>query len=75
MSYWGYEKLAPDEILEFISCTCTKKCSVKKFCIENKLPCTDLCKCKDCENTNVECEQESDEMDFGYLDIFYLHFD
>ena len=43
---WGYEKLVPDEILEFISCKCTKQCSVKKCCcIANKLPCTDLCNC------------------------------
>ena len=66
---WGYEKLAPDEILEFISCKCTKQCSVKKCCcIANKLPCTDLCNCKDCENSNVEFEGESDEMDFDEMD-------
>ena len=40
---WGYERAAPDEILEFMSCQCKKKCTVESCCCaSNQLNCTDV---------------------------------
>ncbi len=55
---------APDSVLEFISCKCTKGCQNNRCsCVKATLPCTDLCKCNGCkntENTNDEAEDTYD---------------
>ena len=48
---WGYDKAAPDEILEFMACRCKKSICC---CVSNHLPCTDMCKCRTCDNRNDE---------------------
>ena len=47
---------APNNILELIKCSCQKiKCETIRYtCDFNKLPCTDLCKCFDCENKSIK---------------------
>ncbi len=42
---------APEAVLELIKCGCRTQCSHNCSCIKNTLPCTALCKCRDCENT------------------------
>ena len=64
---WGYEKAAPDE---FLSCKCKKKCAVNDCCcMSHNLSCTDLCKCKNCENTKT-CDVEIDDLDDELDDIY-----
>ena len=65
---------APDSILELVNCSCKKtKCATTKCtCKTNKLPCTDLCKCLDCENKSLEhdfitYDQEGDDEELPEL--------
>ena len=69
---WSTENAAPDVVLEFLSCSCKKLCEKEKCsCASNGLPCTDMCKCKDCSNTisiditpdDEEVEDDEDEND------------
>lgn len=50
---WMTKKPAPDEILIDVHCSCKlQKCVSKRCtCVTANLSCTDLCKCKDCENS------------------------
>ena len=70
---WGYERAAPDEILEFMACKCKKKCIVESCCCaSNRLPCTDMCKCKNCDNKNIDLvEEEEESYDFDEMDDYY----
>ena len=61
---------APDSTLELVNFSCQKiKCAKIRFtCYSNKLLCTDLCKCHDCEDKTIEhdsitFDQEGDELD------------
>ena len=48
---WTEENAAPDVVLEFMSCSCKKDCEKEHCsCASNGLPCTDMCKCKNCSN-------------------------
>ena len=65
---WMELKPAPDSILELVNCSCQKiKCAkIRCTCYSNKLLCTDLCKCHDCENIEhdfITYDQEGDELD------------
>ena len=43
-------KLAPEEVLELLSCTCKRACTVDNFCfLKAGLKCTDMCSIQ-CEN-------------------------
>lgn len=61
-------KPAPDAVLHFVKCGCTKeKCSTNRCkCRKAGLPCTDLCSCMDneeeepCNNVSEEEEEETD---------------
>ncbi|KAJ8050300.1 hypothetical protein HOLleu_03446 [Holothuria leucospilota] len=61
---WMDRPPAPDSILEFVQCGCKKsKCQQRNCsCVQNGLPCTDLCHCSNCENKFVSDEME-DEVD------------
>ena len=63
---WLNSKPAPEEILEFLSCSCKKSCLNEDCCcFKAGLKCTDMCSVQ-CDNiANVEDE---DELDFE-LDI------
>ncbi|KAJ8030340.1 hypothetical protein HOLleu_26725 [Holothuria leucospilota] len=52
---------APSGILEYVQCSCKKsKCRQRTCsCTQSGLPCTDLCKCKDCDNA-VEVNEIDD---------------
>ena len=50
---WMTQPAAPDAILSLISCGCKSGCSPHKTicsCVKQGLPCTDTCKCIECEN-------------------------
>ena len=49
---WTNEKPASESILEFVTCNYRKSQCIKNQCSCKavRLPCTDLCKCKGCEN-------------------------
>ena len=55
---WGEQPPAPSSLLELTHCTCKKtNCKVPSgknkgrcSCRQHNVPCTDLCKCTDCEN-------------------------
>ena len=55
---------APDSILEFLSCNCTKSCDSNRcICRTNGLKCTDMCKLKDCSNATKESDGEESDND------------
>ncbi|XP_071822275.1 uncharacterized protein [Apostichopus japonicus] len=56
---------APDSVLEFVQCGCKKsKCRQRICsCVQNGLPCTDLCHCSDCDNKFAYNEVEEEEVD------------
>lgn len=55
---------APEAVLAFISCKCTRTCTLPKCtCLANGLKCTDLCKL-DCDNREQNDVMESD-IDIG----------
>lgn len=55
---------APKSIAECVQCACKKsKCQQGSCsCIQNALPCTDLCKCVNCENVSL-LPEDSTEVD------------
>ena len=49
---------APDLITELISCGCTTGCQTDRCrCRKNELLCTEMRRCKDCENTGIEFDK------------------
>jgi hypothetical protein len=55
---WKTQAAAPENLLKVVTCACkTTKC-IKGgcSCLSNKLPSTDMCKCKDCKNDDLELE-------------------
>ena len=44
----------PDSIMELISCGCKTGCQMGRcWCRKNELLCAKMCRCKDCENTDI----------------------
>jgi hypothetical protein len=65
---------APASILELIKCSCKKnRCRPPCKCLENNLPCTEMCRCNDdegnCDNVSSNCEEQDDSLDEDYSDI------
>ena len=50
---------APDDsIMELISCGCKTGCQTDRCrCRKNELLCTEMCRCKDCVNTDIEFDK------------------
>ena len=64
---WTSLPVAPDSLLSFISCGCKSGCSSNRCsCKKASLKCSDLCKCKDCENGNGETSLEDDTEEVDY---------
>ena len=62
--------VAPDNILKLVSCSCKKsRCSssfrggVSCGCRVQGEICTALCRCEDCENTDIYIEQADEDID------------
>ena len=64
---WMDQEPAPASLLEFIYCSCKGKCSSNRCsCQKNSLKCTNLCQCRNCENSrgdNGGDDQEEDDDD------------
>ena len=51
---------APESIIELTACGCKTGCKSDRCrCRKNKFVCTEMCRCKDCENTEND-NYESD---------------
>ena len=61
---------APDAVLNMISCACTKsKCVAGGCsCLSVRVKCTDLCKCKNFENTPDESGDSDEKFDEDEID-------
>jgi len=58
---WMSLPIAPDSILCFANCSCVKGCSTFRCsCKKASLRCSDLCRCKECQNCSLEYEEEED---------------
>ena len=59
---WMKQKPAPDSILEFVSCKCSKSMCKSGLCqcFKMSLRCTDACNCNNCENIVNEDEEDVD---------------
>ena len=68
--YWTSLPPAPDAVLNMISCACAKsKCAAGGCsCLSVHLKCTDLCKCKNYENTLDESDNSDDNFDEDKID-------
>ena len=63
---WLNSKPAPEEFLEFLSCSCKKSCLNEDcYCFKAGLKCTDICSVQ-CDN--IASDDDEDELDFE-LDI------
>ena len=62
--HWTEHKSAPEGILEFVTCSCGKsECGTNQCgCVVVNLPCTDLCLCKSCKNSNKDTNIEVEDM-------------
>ena len=57
---WMSGKPAPQAVLEFMSCDCTRSCTVNCQCVSNGLKCTDMCRLAECENREtVDMDEET----------------
>jgi hypothetical protein len=62
------EQPAPQAVLELVKCGCKGRCQGRSncSCLKNDMPCTELCKCEDCENVrdytaDTETDDDSEE--------------
>ena len=46
-----------------MACECKKNCGEACACAVNNLKCTDMCLCKNCDNTTPIEDESSDESD------------
>lgn len=61
LCHWMNLPPAPDSVLEFVSCKCTKGCLNNRCsCVKATLPCTDLCKCNGCKNAARTTDEAED---------------
>ena len=60
---WMSNRPAPDEALEFTTCSCKKThCATNQCqCFSFNLKCMDLCECRSCSNKIEELDEEVDE--------------
>ena len=48
---------APQALLEFMSCSCSRECKLPKYeCMQNSLKCREMCKLQTC--SNMKCEDD-----------------
>jgi hypothetical protein len=58
---------APDSVLEFVHCKCTKGCENNRCsCVKATLRCSDLCKCTNCKNELRENDDSNDADTYDY---------
>ena len=67
---WMKGQPAPEAVLDLLTCTCPKKCTLPKYgCTANGLKCTDMCKLQHCDNLpSISDSKESADEDEDELD-------
>ena len=50
------------KVLELLSCECKNQCNDRCQCVTNNLNCTDMCSCRDCNNSNTIDESDDETM-------------
>ena len=62
--HWTECKPVLEAILEFVTCSCHKsKCGTNQCgCVFINLPCTNLCLCKSCKNSNKDTNIDIEDM-------------
>ncbi|KAG1650788.1 hypothetical protein GQR58_027743 [Nymphon striatum] len=70
---WMTCQPAPNEVLSLLSCSCKRTCQPTKCsCIDNRMHCTDLCSCGECQHKFLATTESSDsggESDSDFEDI------
>ena len=67
---WMTIPAAPDSVLEFVHCKCSKGCENRRCsCIKASLKCSELCKCTGCQNKSGS-QDKSDYDDCYDSDTF-----
>ncbi|KAG1712229.1 Integrin alpha-9 [Nymphon striatum] len=73
---WMTCQPAPNEVLSLLSCSCKRTCQPTKCsCIDNRMHCTDLCSCGECQNKFLATTESSDsggESDSDFEDIEFI---
>ena len=69
---WLLRPLAPETLLELVSCSCRKTVCDKESCVclSYSLPCTDLCLCN-CECNDIDEISSDEEDNDSYADDSY----
>ena len=63
------DDIAPDSVMSFIACSCQKGCTTNRCsCKRASLKCSDLCRCKGCENSELGEQNEIDYVELGAND-------
>ncbi|XP_033106462.1 uncharacterized protein LOC117108533 [Anneissia japonica] len=67
---WMTNAPAPEVLLQSVNCSCkVGKCQKGRCsCLGSNLPCTDLCKCKDCQNTNLPAVESIEDFNQDFDD-------
>ena len=61
---WMNQLPAPLELLEMVSCGCQRGCtSGRCSCSKAGLPCTEACRCSNCDNKAETCDADGDDAD------------
>ena len=62
---WMLLPPAPEEVMQFITCGCLKSGCATNICVckSHGLPCTDLCKCKNCTNSSGDDDEDFSDND------------
>ena len=58
--------------MELISCGCKTGQTSRCRCRKNELLCTEMCRCKDCENTDIEFDEPDYVADLDLDDGSYV---
>ena len=67
---WMNLSPAPDSVLEFVNCKCTKGCESNRCsCLKSGMKCTDVCKCTNCNNCKESSSNDSDDSDEDIYDF------
>ena len=61
---WLSNEVAPDSILNFVSCKCASGCETRRCsCRKAELTCSDLCQCSNCCNSKSDLDEEKEHED------------
>ena len=72
---WMRLNPGPDILLQVSHCSCNvSKCAgLRCSCRKNNVPCTDMCKCTNCENANTENSDDTDVSDDDEEEVSWIN--